>query len=124
MDHGHGMSVPEALILETFCQHLVPSDTAHSVVWRHRSTEDGLVQATVEIDMFGVPHTFPSVPKDNGEVATKDAARRALWYLQCPGFEDIFEPDPDFVKAAAQTIPDVPSAWTRDETEEDGEQQL
>lgn len=113
----------EVDLLEDFCGRLWP-ELVPPPRWSHTLDGSGLFQAFVEISLFNVPHMFPGKLCITQADAKADAARRALWYLQCPGFEDLFEPDPEFVKAAAQTIPDVSSCWTRDVTEEGEEQQL
>lgn len=101
---------------------LCPSACLPPPRWSH-TTEGGQCRAFVEVSMFDVPHTFPGKPCATREAAEADAAKRALWYLQCPGYEEAFEPDPEFVKAAAQTIPDISTLWARDKTDE-GEEQL
>lgn len=88
-----------------------------------RVEANGLCQAFVELGLLEVPHTFPGRPCRTAEDALTDAARRVLWYLQCPGYEEAFEPDVDFVRQAAQTIPGPATAWVRGEACEDGEEQ-
>jgi len=99
------------------------SEFAAAPTWTHMWSGE-LCQAFVEIRMFNVPHTFPGNPCATREAAYRDAARRALWYLQCPGYEDLFEPDPEFVKAAAHMIPEASASWSRDGCAEEGEEQL
>lgn len=112
----------EVAILEKFCSQLLPQCT-EPLQWSHR-WEGNLCQAFVEIRLFDVPHTLSGKPREDVEAASADAARRALWYLQCPGFEDYFELDPDYVAAAAHVIPGPPAGWARDNTSEGEEQQL
>lgn len=82
-----------------------------------RRWEGGACQAFVELQLFGVPHTFPGKFCDSEDAACADAARRALWYLQRPGWEEFYEPDPDFAKSVAQAIPEPPTMWARDGNE-------
>jgi len=79
--------------------------------WSHE-WESGECQALVEIELLGVAHTFPGLAKPSLIEAYSDAARRVLWYLQCPGYEDIFEPDlgPDH----ANEIREPPANWMKD----------
>lgn len=116
-------SMSEVEILREYCCQFL-SESVLPPRWSYMTLNGALHQSFVEVTMFEVPHTFPGIPCDTQEASCIDAARRALWYLQCPGFENLFEPDPDFVKVAAQTIPQAPSNWVRDEAGEDEEQQL
>jgi hypothetical protein len=45
------------------------------------------------------------------EDAKADAAKRILCYLQCPGFEDAFEPDPLPPAMVVDEIPAAPATW-------------
>ncbi|CAE8626224.1 unnamed protein product, partial [Polarella glacialis] len=46
------------------------------------------------------------------ESACADTARRVLWYLQCPGYEQLFEADKELIKTMAEDIPEPsPGAW-------------
>mmetsp|Transcript_132351 Transcript_132351/g.330026 ORF Transcript_132351/g.330026 Transcript_132351/m.330026 type:complete len:307 (-) Transcript_132351:228-1148(-) len=76
---------------------------------------DGLQQAFVHFDILGVPHTFPGKACGTYEGALVDAMKRVLWYVQWPGFENSFEPDPEKVRAAASQIPSPPAVWTKDD---------
>lgn len=109
-------------ILVDFCNRL-PCPSTRPPQWSHRWEGDAC-QAFVEVELVGVPHTFPGQPKGSQEAAYSDAARRVLWYLQCPGFEDAFEPDLDCVRAAAQEIPEPLISWVKDGDSEGEEQQL
>jgi len=110
------------VLLEDFCGRLAPyiSMPPH---WSHR-WEGDFCQAFVEIRLLDVAHTFPGKACQNLSVAYTDVARRVLWYLQCPGFEDAFEPDFEYVRAAAQTIPEPATSWVREVGMEGDEQQL
>mmetsp|Transcript_90463 Transcript_90463/g.240273 ORF Transcript_90463/g.240273 Transcript_90463/m.240273 type:complete len:379 (-) Transcript_90463:225-1361(-) len=106
--------------LEEFCGRLVPH-VAMPLHWRHR-WEGKFCQAFVDVRLMEVDHTFPSRSCQSIDVAYMDVARRVLWYLQCPGFEDAFEPDFEYVRAAAQTIPEPALGWVR-EADSEGEDQ-
>jgi len=109
-------------LLEDFCARLTPHPSPPPQ-WSHR-WDGGLCQAFVEVRLLDVSHTFPGKPCEDQEIAHADVARRVLWYLQCPGFEDAFEPDMEYVRAAAQTIPEPPASWAKDGDSEAEEQQL
>jgi len=70
--------------------------------------------AIVELQLFGVPHKLAGAPKNTEKEARMDAARRALWYLQCPGFEDLFEPEP----LESGTVPPA-SNWLNDDASQE-----
>lgn len=109
-------------LLEDFCSRLEPYP-ASQPQWSHRWDGD-ICQAFVEVRLLEVSHTFPGKQCKDQEAAYDDAARRVLWYLQCPGFEDAFEPDAEYVKLAAQTIPEPSASWAKDGDLEAEEQQL
>lgn len=69
-------------------------------------------RACVELYVLGVQHTFSGAVKDTPEAACNDTARRVLWYLQCPDFEDAFDVNP----AAEQHMLQAPPAtiWTKE----------
>lgn len=104
---------PETVVLGEFCSNRMRPAVAGLPAWSHRS-DGNQFQAFAEVLIFGVPHTFPGKNSDSQLEAYADAARRALWYLQCPGYEYLFEPDPDFVRAASQCLPDASPSWQRD----------
>jgi hypothetical protein len=74
--------------------------------------------------MFDVPHTFSGALCDSLEDAYVDVARRVLWYLQYPGYENAYEPDADFVRSSATEIPEPSGCWTRDTGLYEGGQEL
>lgn len=97
----------EALVLERYCKGAFPS--AVQPQWRHDWEPAGW-RATVQIELMEVPHTFPGTNQESVVEAYADVARRVLWYLQCPGYEDLFEPDPySMMKSGA----DPPTAWAK-----------
>jgi len=79
--------------------------------WSH-SMERGYFQAFVEIDLLGVTHTFTGSAKPSLAEACRETSRRVLWYLDCPGFEDSFEPE--FGTENAKEIREAPPNWMRD----------
>lgn len=77
-------------------------------VWQLTRGDDW-VQALVEIDIFNVPHKFRGQACTQEAEAYTQTARRVLWYLQCPGYEDSFEPHPGDTCAALLAPP--PERW-------------
>eukprot|EP00435_Cladocopium_sp_Y103_P049059 s1658_g14.t1 len=71
----------------------------------------GRCKATAEITLLGVRHSFAGSPAQHASEAKEDTAKRVLWYLQCPGYENLFEPDVQGVAAVAKEIPTPPSNW-------------
>jgi len=114
-----GPTRSEVELLDKFCERLSWDGTA-SVGWSHR-WELGECQAFAEVRLLDVPHTFQGQKMPTLEAAYKDAAQRILWYLQCPGYEDMFEPDQDYVRSVAQEIPGPQSCWNKDEVLQEGE---
>jgi len=98
--------------LQHYCTKLAPPPNCPPR-WSH-VLSDSLYQAFVEVVLFGIPHTFPGKRCQSQEVAYDDCARRVLWYLQQPGYEDAFEPDMEFAKVAAQDIPEPASCWAKE----------
>lgn len=81
--------------------------------WSVRRNADGAsYQAFLEVLLLGVPHKFGGPATCDSETrACEETARRVLWYLQCPGFEDLFELDPHAPAATARDIPAPPEQW-------------
>lgn len=102
------------LLLESFIERRL----MRTPTWSHRQ-EGHLCQAFIELTLFEVPHTFCGKLCKSQKDAYDDAAKRLLWYLQCPGFEDAFQPDPDYVRSIAQEIPEPPVNWAKDGDVED-----
>lgn len=109
----------EVELLEQFCKRL-SWDPNPSVTWSHR-WEDGQCQAFVELRLLDVPHTFLGRKMTSIQESYEDAARRVLWYLQCPGYEEMFEPDLNYVRGIAQDIPEPHPCWNKDESLQEGE---
>lgn len=91
--------------------------------WSHR-WENDLCQAFAEVRLLSVSHTFSGKSCDCLEAAYADVARRVLWYLHAPGWEDAFEPDVEYVRTAAQEIPEPAPGWVKDGDSEGEDQQL
>ncbi|CAJ1379439.1 unnamed protein product [Effrenium voratum] len=72
--------------------------------------EAGQVKATAEMTLLGVRHRFAGSPADDLYEAKADTAKRVLWYLQCPGYENLFEPDVQGLMVAKE-IPSPPVNW-------------
>eukprot|EP00747_Dinoflagellata_sp_TGD_P218716 gnl/TRDRNA2_/TRDRNA2_90922_c0_seq1.p1 gnl/TRDRNA2_/TRDRNA2_90922_c0~~gnl/TRDRNA2_/TRDRNA2_90922_c0_seq1.p1 ORF type:complete len:345 (+),score=72.87 gnl/TRDRNA2_/TRDRNA2_90922_c0_seq1:77-1036(+) len=79
-------------------------------VW-HTVSEGNFYQAFVQVDVLGVPHTFPGAVCHSPEAARTDTARRTLWYLQCPGYEDAFELDTAVLEQEAIAKPPASACW-------------
>lgn len=114
-------SVGEMQALEDFCLKY-PSSQAMPQ-WSHRM-DGNRCQAFCEVRLLGVSHTFSGKHCDILEAAYADVARRVLWYLHAPGWEDAFEPDVDYVRTAAQEIPEPSLGWVKDADSEGEDQQL
>jgi hypothetical protein len=123
-NNGNGAvtTLSETQILQDFCGK-VTSDAKLQPQWSHK-WDNGLCQAFVEVKLCEVSHTFAGKPCQDQQAAYRDTARRVLWYLQCPGFEECMEPDADYVRTCAQVIPEPSSSWTKDDDSEGEERQL
>jgi len=102
-------SASEEELLKKCCRHLdMCGATAPS--WSLR-WEAGTCQAIVEIKLLDVPHQFAGSAQSSETEACADTARRVLWYLQRPGFENIYEPDPLGPAITTMKLPRPPAAW-------------
>ncbi|CAE7822797.1 OTU2 [Symbiodinium microadriaticum] len=110
---GHREEEPEEVYeLEDF----VGEQLRWSCRWEAQDTQDpileALCKATVEFQYLGVSHVFAGKACSSKVAAKTDTARRVLWYLHCPGYENAFEVEQDQVKTLAQAIPEpVPGTW-------------
>lgn len=104
----------EVDVLFNFCRHFpaccqVPPQLSTS--W-----EGDACKGVAQISFFGVPHTFAGSPCQDEEAARGDVARRVLWYLQCPGFDDEFQVDMDAaLSACSQDTSAPPAQWLPDD---------
>lgn len=102
-------SASEEELLTKCCRHLdMCGATAPS--WSLR-WEAGGCQAIVEMKLLDVPHQFAGSAQSSETEARADTARRVLWYLQRPGFENIYEPDPLAPAITTMKLPRPPAAW-------------
>eukprot|EP00747_Dinoflagellata_sp_TGD_P179571 gnl/TRDRNA2_/TRDRNA2_30599_c0_seq1.p1 gnl/TRDRNA2_/TRDRNA2_30599_c0~~gnl/TRDRNA2_/TRDRNA2_30599_c0_seq1.p1 ORF type:complete len:343 (+),score=48.01 gnl/TRDRNA2_/TRDRNA2_30599_c0_seq1:99-1127(+) len=107
-------------VLEDFCRTGLPqlssgeascdgdlSEQSALPLWSTES-RGNVYQAFVQVAMLGVPHTFGGAVCSSPEAARADTARRMLWYLQCPGYEEAFELNMSSLEQS--TIPAPPAA--------------
>mmetsp|Transcript_742 Transcript_742/g.2839 ORF Transcript_742/g.2839 Transcript_742/m.2839 type:complete len:254 (-) Transcript_742:447-1208(-) len=85
--------------------------------WNHK-WENGECSSMVEIGLLGVPHKFNGGARASEGAAAEDTARRVLWYLQCPGYENAFSLDPRAPAVSAKAIPAPPVNWASDAAED------
>lgn len=71
-------------------------------------------QAVADLELFGVRHTFPGTFCRSKAEAKEDCARRILWYLKCPGYENDFEVDCDSLSVSEPPPLPTESLWPRD----------
>lgn len=103
-------------VLDEFCRSMNPSSPGAVPKWTSRRDESGWI-AQAEISVLGVLHKFAGASKSTEDAAKQDTARRVLWYLQCPGYEDAFAPDAQAPAVTAKEIPSPPAYWASDEAE-------
>jgi hypothetical protein len=113
----HSFGLQPVQDLELYCSKKSTLTAPHPQ-WTY-VCEDDCYRAFVEVVIFGIPHTFPGNCCESQELARADAARRVLWYLQQPGYEDCFEPDIDFAKSVADKIPEPLPMWAKEEAHSD-----
>jgi len=94
-------------LLERFCS-IQPM--CEHMKWCMQQSGTRECVAVVELCLHGVPHKLAGAPKGTEKEARIDAAQRALWYLQCHDFEDLFEPEP----VITGSVPSVGS-WLNDD---------
>jgi hypothetical protein len=84
-----------AMALEAHCQTLPDVfgtfSPRYTVTWLN---DANLCQAHIELEITGIPHKFKGAVARSDNDAQIDAARRVLWYLKCPGFQEQFQLDP------------------------------
>jgi len=96
-------------VLKEF-ERFVQSHSPTSVSWRQEKNEEGC-QAIVRLRLLGATHYFIGSHRSDWDAAVVDTAQRLLWYLQCPGFEDIFEVHAESAVAQSRCIPRPPPHW-------------
>jgi len=108
----------EMRVLEDYCKE-APSCAGSRPRWTLRWEGDRCI-AVVEVRLLGVMHKLTGTDCSSAEAAYADTARRVLWYLRCPGFDDLYEANPTAPALAAREIPAPPANWaTGDTAEED-----
>jgi len=104
--------------LWAFCAAQMGNCSGEPLQWRTHRSGDGW-QAIVDLNLFGgVVHTLQGDVCNNVSAAREDTARRALWYLRCPGFEGAFEASEEAVGAETLALP-PDNDWRRDGVEQD-----
>lgn len=63
--------------------------------------DGALCKATVEFTYLGIPHVFAGKACTSKSLARADTARRVLWYLHAPGYQNGFEVEQEQVKAGS-----------------------
>jgi len=96
-------------LLENYCE-TFPACKSQAPVWS-TSWDGDRCQAIVEVALLDVVHKFAGAWKSGEAEAKSDAAKRVLWYLQVPGFEDAFEPDPRSQSVIGKELPTPPQDW-------------
>jgi len=111
---------PEAAAdrLAAFCASLSDNCNGDPLQWRCHSSGEGC-QALVDLNIFGgMVHTLQGDVCPDFASAREDTARRALWYLQCPGFENAFKVSEEAVAEETLAVPPE-SDWQRNGAERD-----
>jgi len=114
---SHGGAL--AQILQSFCQSLSATCVEGSLCWNFEQDDRVAFRAFVRIPIFNSPHEFVGGCCSSKNDAQADTARRVLWYLQCPGFEDIYEPDPSTRTVASWEIAEPSSQWVSNINDDD-----
>lgn len=99
-------------VLEDYCRSLPHTGAPAWSLERVDTEGPGPCRALVELQIHGVRHTFPGSPKRCAEDAREDTAQRILWYLACPGYDNVFEPDVTILDA--KVLQDPPEKWAVD----------
>lgn len=103
--------------LEEFCR-TFPACEGQPVTWSLSHIGDQC-SASAEVNLLGVTHKFAGSLCSDEMTAKSDLARRVLWYLQCPGYENCFEVDPSSSAVRAKEIPAPPANWAGQATDND-----
>jgi hypothetical protein len=100
---------PEVANVASFCRELIGDDGA-AVNWSLH-WDGGMCQANVQFPMCGVRHQFGGPFCAAIVDAYRETARRVLWYLGRPGYEDAFVPDLSVVGPDIRALPCAPPNW-------------
>jgi len=111
-------------ILQSFCQSFSGNCVGDSLRWNFEQDDGKGFRAFVRIPIFNSPHEFVGGYCSSKNEAQADTARRVLWYLQCPGFEDIYEPDPSTRTVASWEIAGPSNEWVSNINDNDDALQL
>jgi len=117
-EHSFAISAKdETEVLEEFCREApvcAGGRPKWTMVWQGCKC-----RAMIELSLLGVAHQFTGQFHPGEEAARTDAARRVLWYLRCPGFDEAYEPDPH--TSAVTALPPPPANWANTVLEEEKE---
>jgi len=103
-------------VLNEHCRH---SDACGGIAPTWSESWDGdLCRTTIKMSLLDVPHQFAGTGRTTAAGARADVARRVLWYLQVPGFQDAYEPDPSAPAIVTRKIPTPPANWAPDSVAE------
>lgn len=115
MSNQRAIQLTEIDILDSFCRSY-PACEGQPPQWSFDWDGDEC-RAVAEITLLGVPHKFAGAAKATEEEAGTDTTRRVLWYLQCPGYEGVYAPDPHAPAVIGKEIPAPPTNWANDGAE-------
>jgi hypothetical protein len=111
--------INEERLLECFCGQLStctgPLEWSLGIKDNSSECKEDQCFGVVEIPLLGVTHKLAGAPKDTEREAFVDVARRALWYLGCPGYETLFQPDRLNAAGASHEL-EAPSSFPPDES--------
>lgn len=116
---GNSEQHEDERMLECFCEQLpICTGPIQWSIERKEGSSD--CSAVVELRLLGVLHKLGGAAKSTESEARADAARRVLWYLQCPGFESAFEPERLVgSKGVKEEIATPPQDWLHDESSQE-----
>eukprot|EP00933_Yihiella_yeosuensis_P043983 TRINITY_DN3902_c0_g1_i1.p1 TRINITY_DN3902_c0_g1~~TRINITY_DN3902_c0_g1_i1.p1 ORF type:complete len:404 (+),score=99.73 TRINITY_DN3902_c0_g1_i1:143-1354(+) len=107
-------------VLTAFCQ-VFPACEGQKPEWS-LSWEGDRCCATLEVNILDVMHKFAGAYHSSAEEAKTDVSKRILWYLQCPGFENLYEPDPRSQAAVGKELQMPPAHWASQAAEDESMQ--
>jgi hypothetical protein len=110
---GTGDLPDEAVTVLQACRSLAGSSRAAAAPGTWNLEWDGVrCRAILGFPMHGVHHQFGGPFCEKLVDAYRETARRVLWYLEIPGYEDFFVPDQDAISPSTKALPAAPSNWT------------